>query len=71
VANIVAARYGDHLIILGTMSETSPALTKRESESAGYVASKRMLELKTGRHFAKQALAIFDIEGVELPVGLD
>jgi hypothetical protein len=58
-------------IILGSISETLPALTKRECESAGDVTSKRMLELKTGRHFAKQALAIFGIEGVELPVGLD
>jgi 4'-phosphopantetheinyl transferase EntD len=58
-------------IVLGPISQTPPALTKREGESAGNVTSERMLELRTGRDFAKRALASFGIQDVELPVGLD
>jgi 4'-phosphopantetheinyl transferase EntD len=48
-----------------------PALTKRESDSAGEVTSERMLELKAGRYFAKRAMARFGIKDVELPIGPD
>jgi hypothetical protein len=58
-------------IMLGPIDRTAPALTRGENESVGNVTSVRLLELKTGRHFAKQALAAFGINDVELPVGSD
>jgi 4'-phosphopantetheinyl transferase EntD len=58
-------------IAWGPITHMLPALTKRESESAGEVTTARTLELKAGRYFAKQALAGFGIKDVELPIGPD
>lgn len=55
-------------IVAGPISRAAPALTIRECKSAGKVASERMLELRTGRQYAKQALSSLGIKGVELPV---
>ncbi len=55
-------------IVGGPMSNAAPALTLAERESAGGVAPERMLELRTGRQYAKQALSSLGIRGIELPI---
>ena len=61
--------FTDHVeIVAGPISSAAPALTIEECKSAGTVTSERMLELRTGRQYAKQALSSLGINGVELPV---
>jgi hypothetical protein len=59
---------GKVVIVAGPISDSTPDLTDGESRSVGTVASARMLELRTGRHYAKEALSLLGIKAVELPV---
>lgn len=58
-------------IVGGAIDGSAPALTGGELGSVGQVAYGRMLELRTGRHYARQALSLLGIQDVEVPVRPD
>lgn len=52
----------------GPINGAAPSLTIEEYKSAGQVASDRMLELRAGRQYAKEALSLLGFKNVELPI---
>ncbi len=55
----------------GPLLKDAVPLTPRESASVGIVDDERMRELENGRLYAKRALAMLGVYGVELPIAPD
>jgi hypothetical protein len=55
----------------GVIDSSAPALTGGELGSVGQVAYGRMMELRAGRHYARQALSLLGIDDVEVPIRPD
>lgn len=61
----------DVFISAGPILKDAPPLTEHERASAGTVAEERLRELESGRVYAKGALAMIGITGVELSIAAD
>jgi len=59
------------LVCAGPILEEAPALTDRERASAGPLDEERLRELKSGRFYAKRALAKLELNNVHIPIGSD
>ena len=58
-------------VSVGPLLEDAPPLTAIERASAGMMDAERMREFKNGRLYAKRALAMLGVYGVELPIAPD
>lgn len=57
------------LVCAGPILGEAPALTVRERASAGPLDEERLRELKSGRFYAKRALALLEFHNVHIPIG--
>jgi 4'-phosphopantetheinyl transferase EntD len=58
-------------VVSGPIRRDAPSLTALERSTAGCVNRDRMLELTTGRDYAKRALSELGYDNVQLPIGTD
>jgi len=58
-------------ITAGPLLDNATPLTAHERASVGPLDAQRLLELESGRAYAKRALAMIGYHGVELPVAAD
>jgi len=57
------------VVCAGPILEEAPALTDRERASAGPLDEERLREFKSGRFYAKCALAMLELHNLHIPIG--